>query len=328
MDNADNLRMTLIIGGLVFVLVATIWIGLVVAWRISRRSHEEQLRARLGVQAAPHEGARVLRLWHEGHEVTTTFDRMTRVFSLRDRLARACRQAGLEAPLSAILTILVSIMLAAFLVVLLLLHSVVPAIVAAIAVPLIFNVYLNYRTNKRGELFERQFLDALQIATRSLRAGHPLIGAFRFIADEVKAPVGEMFANVCQQQSLGMSLEEALRKVAEESSSDDMQLFTSSVLVHLHSGGPLADMMDRLADVIRDRVRLSHRVRVLIAQTQLSKRVLLSLPFIFFGVINLVNPKYMEPLYTEPTGNILLAAGGLCLLVGAWVMNRMAVVRY
>jgi tight adherence protein B len=320
--------MTLIIGGLVFVLVATIWIGVVVVWRIRRRAHEEQLRARLGVHSAPQEGGRVLRLWRDGQEVTTTFDRMTRGFSWRERMTRACRQAGLESPLSVILSILGSIMLAAFLLTLLLLHSLVPAVVAVIAVPLIFNVYLNYRTNRRGELFERQFLDALQIATRSLRAGHPLIGAFRFIADEVDAPVGELFGNICQQQSLGMSLEEALRQVSEESSSDDMQLFTSSVLVHLHSGGPLADMMERLAEVIRDRVRLSHRVRVLIAQTQLSKRVLLSMPFIFFAVINVVNPAYMQPLYTEFWGHVLLAGGGVCLLLGAWVMNRMAVVHY
>ncbi len=327
MGESGNFTMTLIIGGLVFLLVATVWVGVVVAWRLSRKAHEDQLRVRLGVKSAPTEG-RVLRLWHDGQEVTTTFDRMTRAFSWRDRFTRACRQAGLEVPLLVIVSIVGGVTLAAFLLALLLIHSLVPAVVAAITVPLIFNVYLNYRINRRGELFERQFLDALQIAVRSLRAGHPLVGAFRFIADEVDAPVGELFGNICQQQSLGMSLEEALRKVAEESSSNDMQLFTSSVLVHLHSGGPLADMMDRLAEVIRDRVRLSHRVRVLIAQTQLSKRVLLSLPFIFFALINVVNPTYMQPLYNEPVGNMLLAAGGVCLLLGAYVMNRMAVVHY
>ena len=87
-------------------------------------------------------------------------------------------------------------------------------------------------------------------------------------------------------------------------------------------------MMQRLAEVIRDRVRLSQRVRVLIAQTQFSKRILLCLPVGFFVAINFANPLYLQPLYTEWWGHVLLAIAAFLLLLGAWVMNRMAVVRY
>jgi tight adherence protein B len=100
------------------------------------------------------------------------------------------------------------------------------------------------------------------------------------------------------------------------------------VIIQVRSGGNLADMMHRLADVIRDRMRLKRRVRVLTAQTQLSKRVLLVLPFLLFGVLNLLNPTYMMPLYTTSMGRTLLVVAGTGLMLGVWVMNRLSVLKY
>jgi len=87
-------------------------------------------------------------------------------------------------------------------------------------------------------------------------------------------------------------------------------------------------MMDRVAFVIRDRMKLSRRVRVLTAQTQFSKRVLLVLPFVIFMTLNLVNAKYMAPLYTTRTGQVLLMGAAASMIFGAWTMNRIAVLRY
>ena len=86
--------------------------------------------------------------------------------------------------------------------------------------------------------------------------------------------------------------------MAGESSRDDLKLFATSVVIQLTSGGNLADMMGRLAAVIRERMRLARHVRVLTAQTQFSKRLLLSIPFILFAIISIMNPDYMRPLYT------------------------------
>ncbi len=159
-------------------------------------------------------------------------------------------------------------------------------------------------------------------------AGHPLIAAFRFVADEGAPPVNELFEDICQEQSLGVSLEEAVRKVMDKYPSPDLRLFTSSVVVQLHTGGPLADMMQRLADVIRDRMQVTRRAKVLAAQTQFSKRILLALPIILFAVLMLVNPHYMEPLLSSNTGKVLLGIAGINLLIGTWVMNRLAVIRF
>jgi tight adherence protein B len=177
-------------------------------------------------------------------------------------------------------------------------------------------------------MFEIQFVDALDLAARSLRAGHPLVGSFQLIAEEIAAPVSTVFAQICQQQALGSSIEEALTLISERSSSKDLQLFATSVIIQVRSGGNLADMMERLAAVIRERRRLSRRLRVLTAQTQFSKRALLALPFVIFLGLNLLDPTYMVPLYTTSAGQFLLLIGGTGLVLGGWMMNRIGVLRY
>ena len=148
------------------------------------------------------------------------------------------------------------------------------------------------------------------------------------VADEIDSPVGPMFMSICQKQQLGMKLEDALRDVANFTDSHDMRIFATSVIIHLRSGGNLADLVDRLATVIRDRMRLSRRIRILTASANLGKRVLIALPLLLFGIINAMNPDYMVPLYETPQGKmmLLMALGGV--LLGAWVMNRMAKLNY
>jgi tight adherence protein B len=87
-------------------------------------------------------------------------------------------------------------------------------------------------------------------------------------------------------------------------------------------------MMDRLAEVMRDRIRISQRVRVISAQTQLSKRILLSLPVFMFVVLSIANPAHMDPLYTTGLGQYMLMGGAVAMVMGWWVMNRMVKIEY
>jgi tight adherence protein B len=202
------------------------------------------------------------------------------------------------------------------------------AIAAPAATVIVFWIYLTSRIAKRQNVFERSLIDALELSARSLRAGHPLLGSFQLIADEIPAPVGVIFAEICQQQQLGQSMDEALRQVALETHSDDMKLFATSVMIQLRSGGNLADMMMRLANVIRERNRLSRRVRVLTAQTQLSKRVLLAMPFLVFVLLNIINPTYMQPLYTTWTGQVIMMCAAVGMFLGWLLMNWLSKLSY
>jgi len=192
----------------------------------------------------------------------------------------------------------------------------------------VFRIVMLAKIGRRESLFEEQLMDAMELASRSLRAGHPLMGAFQLLSEEMAPPVRTVFADICQQHGMGADLEGVLRDAGDDSASEDMKLFATSVAIQVRTGGNLADLMERLAAVIRDRMRLNRRVRVLTAQTQLSKRVLIALPFALFIMLNVINPKYMSQFYITVAGQVMLGVGVFLLALGAWLMNRLADLKY
>ncbi len=197
-----------------------------------------------------------------------------------------------------------------------------------VALVVLLRLYLTARISARDRLFETQLTDAMDLAARSLRAGHPLPGAFQLIAEETAAPVQTVFAELCQRHGMGASLDESLREIAARTPSEDMKLFATSVAIQMRAGGNLADLIDRLAKVVRERMRLNRRLRVLTSQTNMSKRVLIALPFLVFILFNLINPEYMSAFYETRPGQLLLAVGASGLAIGTLIMNRMAVLKY
>ena len=310
-----------------FGLVLSLWVLIIWAIALRKRLQRQRLEQRIDDQQRSTDSARVLRLWHEDKEVITEVDDQDRP-SMWMRLEQMRRGAGFALPLQTLLLggggaacLAATFALAST-------QSPIAAVGCAAAVCMIFWVVVKRRITNRAAIFDRQLLDALELAARSLRAGHPLGGAFQLIAEEVPAPVGTAFAEICKQEDLGVSHEQSMRRVAESTNNEDMKLFTIAVAIQLRSGGNLADLMERLAAVIRDRMRLSRRVRVLTAQTQFSKNILLALPFVMFLALSLLNPEYMSTLYHTPGGRTLLLIGGVSLVVGAWVMNKIAQIRY
>jgi tight adherence protein B len=266
-------------------------------------------------------------LWKDGQETTTTVMARKRL-GLLDAIERAFQRAGWQVPTSTLLLSFVSAAIMLFLVLYLLSHNLLLAGGAVVILLIGLRIWVQRGITRRLNRLEGQLIDALELAARSLRAGHPLSGSFRLVSEEISPPVATIFAEICQRQSMGLPLEEALRDVALQSGSGDLNLFAASVVIQLRSGGNLADMMDRLACVIRDRRRLNGRVRVLTAQTQLSKRVLLIMPIAMFVLLNVLNPNYMEPLYTSFGGKIMLLVAASGMVLGAWVMNKLATLHY
>jgi tight adherence protein B len=192
----------------------------------------------------------------------------------------------------------------------------------------LFWMHTQSSITKRATLFEKQLVDALGIAARALRAGHPLIGAFQLVSEEIDEPQGPIFAQICQEQALGRDMKDSIRNVANTTYNTELKLFATAVAIQLSSGGNLADLMDSLASVIRARMKLNRRVRVLTSQTQLSKRVLIALPILLFALLNVVSPEYMEIFYTTMIGQFMLGMTAGVMLLGSWVMNRLSVLRY
>lgn len=328
MSAGYGVNINLIVVASAFICVASAWGALVWLWSLRRSARSQKVEERLGLHG-PHDGnMRVLRLWYDGRERATAVPGQRQKRPLMARVSQQLHDAGWDVSARAAVLGAIGSAAASFLAAYVLTGRALAGFGAAATLFLVLTAYVKHRVNRRLALFETQFVDALELAARSLRAGHPLAGAFRLIAEEVDPPVGTMFQCICQQQDLGVGLEDAVRQEATYCPSSDMKLFATSVAVQLRSGGNLADMMDRLAAVIRDRIRLNRRFRVLTAQTQLSKRILIILPVFLFVLLNVLNPEYMQPLYATRPGQVLMVAAGASLLFGAWVMNRMVVLRY
>jgi len=326
---ADGLSMmNVILMGSVFVLILSLWCAAVSLWSLRRGAREHKIKQRLGLESQEPRGERMLRLWHDGASATTAAPGRNVRLSLRQKLQRLHRDAGFDAPLAVMLPACVMGAALAGLALFAIAKSAVLGVVTAFAALFLILSYVKGRAARRKSRFELQLIDALDLASRSLRAGHPLPAAFRLISEEIPVPVGDLFKDIAEQQELGVSLEAALRRAAEQTDHPDFKLFAVSVAIQMRSGGNLADMMGRVAYVIRDRLRLSRRVHVLTAQTQFSKRVLIAVPVLLFVLLNVISPKYMNNLYTTRPGHIVMLMAVAGLVTGSWIMNKMAILRY
>ena len=314
-----------------FGLVIALWMAGVTVWMLRRSQRQRKLNRRLefakqGSQQ-PADEERVIRLWQDGNAVDTYVpDINTTGWS--DRLERMREDAGWKTPMPRILAFVAMIVAALGTLTWVVSGRWLPVIGVVAVACMAFRTYLLASISKRTALFEKQLVEALDLGGRSLRAGHPLSGAFKLIAAEIGAPVSMLFAEIIEQEALGVSLQRALYNAAQRSRSSDMKIFATPVVIQLRSGGNLADMIDRVAWVVRERMRLNRRARVLTAEAQLSKWVLLALPIGMFVLLNILNPEYMEPFFTTLAGTIMMAIAVAMLLIGAWIMNRMAVLKY
>ena len=313
----------------VFALVLAVWLMIVAAWSGRRLSVIRRMQERLGLKSTGHksEDGRVLRLWKDGKETTTTVDG-TQTPSIHARLEDLRLAAGWLMPLRTIFLTIFGLSLLVMVTALVLIHSLLLGAAMSLIVPAGFWALTKMRIKRRNIKLEGQFVEALELAARSLKAGHPLVGSFRLISEEMSPPVSLIFAEICQLQEYGASLKEAIQQPTTKAGSADMKLFATSVAIQLDSGGNLAEMMQRLAYVIRDRIRLRRRVGILTAQTQLSKRVLIALPFVLLAGLTFLNAEYMSPLFTTTIGNYMLIAASVGMVLGIWMMNRVSQLQY
>lgn len=318
----------LVVKGSIFLLVLSLWAGVVVYLSMRRAARTSQVKRRLGTEKAPSGRSRTLHLWHGGKQASVTAPALPRRRSLLGIVQRQCARAGWNIGAGQLILLVGGMVVIGSGLIVFITGNFVLSAGVGIALFLVFRLYMAGRITRREALFDTQLTNAMDLAARSLRAGHPLAGAFQLIAEETAPPVQTVFADLCQRHSMGASLEESLRDVATASSSTDLRLFATSVAIQMKVGGNLAQLIDRLSKVIRERMRLSRRLNVLTAQTQMSKRVLIVLPFFVFIVFNLINPGYMSAFYTTDAGQVLLGVSAIGLVLGTFVMNRMAVLKY
>jgi tight adherence protein B len=322
----QTLLNTVLIGS-VFLLVLSLWIGAVLLWTSRRAKRSRAIEERLELHDDAEQQTRVVELWQDGRRLSVRVPIVSHR-SFVHRLDQYCERAGLSCGIGPVVAVVGALAATVTGFVILMSGNWIMGIAVGMAIVVIARIYLSARVSRRDALFATQFVDAMELAARSLRAGHPLLSAFQLIAAEMPDPISSVFGDMCKRHELGAGMEETLQQTARDSHVADLKLFATSVAIQIRTGGNLADLIDRLAAVIRLRMRLNRRFKVLTAQTQFSKRVLLGLPFVLFVLLSIINPNYMRPLFSTTPGQIMVACALAGLALGAWMMSRMVQIKF
>ncbi len=186
-------------------------------------------------------------------------------------------------------------------------------------------VWLNFRRKRRMAKLANQLPDVFEMMSQALRAGHSLAGAIQLIYEQMPPPVATEFAQVYHEQNLGVKIEDALQSMAQRVDSLDVRFFVTAVMIQRQTGGDLAEVLDNISGVIRERIELAGLVRGLTAEGRLSGWVLFSLPAIVFMGSMYLNPDYGNVLLEDPRGQIMLMVAIGMQLMGIamirWIVN-------
>jgi tight adherence protein B len=183
-------------------------------------------------------------------------------------------------------------------------------------------MYVLHKRRQRFDKFEQGLPEALDLIVSALRAGHSLIAALRLVAQESPEPIGGEFRTCFEQQNYGLELRTALENLVNRVPLQDMRIVATAILIQKESGGNLAEVLDKAAQLIRDRFRLKRQVRVHTAQGRLTGIILTLLPVVLGFLLYLVNPETMSLLWKNPFGVKLLEGSAAMTVAGGLVIRK------
>lgn len=187
--------------------------------------------------------------------------------------------------------------------------------------------WLVLRKRKRIKSFVSQMPDALELVGRALRAGHGLASGLSMVAEEMPRPISQEFGRVFEEQNLGIPIEEALRGLAERVPAMDVRFFVTAVVVQRGTGGDLAEVLDKISRLIRERFQVLGQVQALTAEGRLSGIVLLAMPPALLAFCYTTNPAYIGLLFSTPLGTKMIAIAGALQFVGAIAIKKIITIK-
>jgi len=186
-------------------------------------------------------------------------------------------------------------------------------------------IFIAARKRRRVKKLVYQLPDVFDMMSQALRAGHSLASAIQLIQEQMPDPISTEFGRVFHEQNLGIKVEDALLAMADRVDSLDVRMFVTAVLIQRTTGGDLAEILDKISNVIRGRIELFGLVQSLTSEGRLSGWVLFALPIVVFLACLKVNYEYISLLWTHPTGKFMLAAAVGMQLMGLamirWIVN-------
>ncbi len=319
----------LVLAIMVFVAVMLLLESLYVMWRAHHGPKAKKLQSRLRALSGTTDRTQQTLLLKQRmlSELPALERHLQRLPRMRG-LDRAILQSGLNWSVSKLLLISLVLFVTAWMVVSMGIHqSMLLGALAGVAVGSLPLLMLRYKRNQRMSKLERQLPEALDLITRALRAGHAFPSALKMVGEELSEPISGEFGIVHDEVNFGVSLQQALTHLSERVPLTDLRYFVVAVLIQRDSGGNLTEILANLSRLIRERLKLMSRVRVLSSEGRMSAWVLGLMPFFLAALMNLVNPDFMRPLWTDPIGISIVKYLLILMLFGVFVMRRIIKLR-
>jgi tight adherence protein B len=202
-------------------------------------------------------------------------------------------------------------------------RSIVMAGMAAVAGGAVPYVYLTYQQSKRQSRLSAQIPDMLDILSASLRSGHSFLSGIQIVVSQMQPPISDEFARVVQEVKFGAALNKALDDLIHRTENYDMELIIQAVQTQLSVGGNLAEILDKIGSMIRDRVKLKGEIDAATAEGRFSAMILVGMPFLMAFIVNAISPGYLTPLFVDTLGRIMLAGAIGLLITGILIIRSM-----
>jgi tight adherence protein B len=187
--------------------------------------------------------------------------------------------------------------------------------------------YLVIKKRNRMQKFVRQLPEGLDLIARGLRAGHAFSTGLKLASDNFGDPLGTEFEETLDEINFGVSVPDALKNLAKRVDCPDLKFFVVSVILQRETGGNLAEIIDSISRIIRERFKFNDKVRVLSAEAKFSAKVLVGLPLLILVALRFINPEYVNLLFEDPMGKKMLAVAAFMMFLGIVVMMRMVKIR-
>jgi tight adherence protein B len=248
--------------------------------------------------------------------------------SLGERMARDLARADLKIkPGEYVALFIITILGGAFIAWLIGGRDIISAIIGGVVGFFLPRMYINRQKTKRLIRFNEQLADMLNLMVNSLRAGYSTMQAMEAVSKELPPPICDEFRRVVQEMQIGISMEHSLANLLRRIPSEDLDFVVTAVNVQREVGGNLAEILDVITYTIRERVRIKGEIRVLTAQVMVSGKILAFMPIALIGVLWFINRAYVMEFFNPKwafCGYIALGAAGLLIIVGYFIMTRIA----
>ena len=313
----------LVLGFAIFILTLFVIELCAYALRIIQHPERDEIRKRLKRTLVVESG-------EEGQDIVKRkvfsdvpfLNKVLSTFPGVDRLDLLMRQGNVKYTMGFFVLLSAALGLVGYLLLSALTKNPIPSVLLGLAASSLPLLSLKAKKKKRMARFEKQLPEGLSLIARALRAGHAFSSGMKFAAEEFVDPLGPEFEETLDEINFGLSVADALKNLAQRVDCPDLKFFVVAVILQRETGGNLAEIIENLAHLMRERFKFRGKVRTLSAEGRLTGKVLVAIPLVMFGGMFLLNPKYAGHLIYDPIGRMMVGAAVFLMLMAYLMINR------